>query len=329
MWILKTMYNELIDTSLSKIASKVETYKDDKTRSHKKCDYIELLTLLSSDELYLDYFLSRFYSEYSDRNDTLEDEQSQIDDNHQQEIIDLFEILQYRSRLYGESYPFEVDSNMIKLKDNISVRNKLYIILLSCANLTTFEKNLQSSLAEEFEHITYCAIKQYLPASFNVKKLGSNSDYIGNTRSKLKALGKDINLPTNDEQIDGISIHANKEKGVDLVAWYNFVDNIPNTLIFLIQCACGTDTQHKQAEPIGYDNYFYFNNKPIISLATPKSIVVKENYIKDMNEVSAGNILFFDRLRLIELIVDEDCVSSIKAFQLADRLISQTISVLD
>ena len=322
-------YNTLIEASLSKIASKVETYKGENSRTHKKCDYIELLTLLSSDELYKDYFLSRFYSEYSDRDDSLEEEQAQIDDTHQQEIIDLFEILQYRAQLYGESYPFEVDSNMIKLRTNISNRHKLYIVLLSCANLTTFEKNLHSSLAEEFEHITYCAIKQYLPTSFKVKKLGSNSDYTGNTRSKLKELGKDINLPTKDDQINGISINANKEKGVDLVAWYNFVDNIPNTLIFLIQCACGADTQHKQYEPIGYDNYFYFNNKPIISLATPKSIVIKENYIKDMNEVSAGDILFFDRLRLIELIENEECVSTIEAFKLADRLVSETISVLD
>lgn len=325
------MYNQLINTSISKIASKVETYKGDNGRSHKKCDYIELLTLLSSDELYKDNLLSRFYSEYRDRDDSPEEEQAEIDDKHQQEIINLFEILQYRSKLYGESYPFEIgsDSDMIKLKEEISDSHKLYIILLSCANLTTFEKNLQSSLADEFEHITYCAIKQYLPSSFKVKKLGSDSDYSGNTRDKLKELGKDINLPTNDEQIDGISILANKEKGVDLVAWYNFVDNIPNTLIFLIQCACGVDTQHKQYEPIGYDNYFYFNNKPIISLATPKSVVIKENHIKDMNEVSAGNILFFDRLRLIELIVDENCLSTIEAFRLADRLIDETISVLD
>lgn len=326
------MYNQLIDASLSTIASKVETYTDDNSRSHKKCDYIELLALLSSDELYKDDFLSRFYSEYSDRCEGSENEQASIDDNHQQELVNLFEILQYRSQLYGEDYPFDINSEMIKLKENISTKQKLYIILLSCANLTTFEKSLQYHLADEFEHITYCAIRQYLPSSFQVKKLGSNSDYTGNTRKKLKELGRDINLPTEDEQIDAIDIRANKEKGVDLVAWHSFVDNLPNTIILLIQCACGKDTLHKMYEPAAYMTYFNFSKfqkQPIISLATPKSVVIKPDFVKQMSEVAMGDILFFDRLRLMELIINDDCVIGIQAFSLADRLISETISVLD
>jgi hypothetical protein len=326
------MYNQLIDASLSTIASKVETYADDNSRSHKKCDYIELLALLSSDELYKDDFLSRFYRESSDRCEDSENEQASIDDGHQQELVNLFEILQYRSQLYAEDYPFDVNSEMIKLKENISTKQKLYIILLSCANLTTFEKSLQYHLADEFEHITYCAIRQYLPSSFQVKKLGSNSDYTGNTRKKLNDLGRDINLPTEDEQINAISIRANKEKGVDLVAWHSFIDNLPNTIILLIQCACGRDTLHKMYEPAAYMTYFNFSKfqkQPIISLATPKSVVIKSNFIKQMSEVAMGDILFFDRLRLMELIKNEKCVSSIEAFNLADRLVSETISVLD
>ena len=232
--------------------------------------------------------------------------------------------------LYGEEYPFEIQEDNIKLKENLSTKQKLYIILLSCANLTTFEKNLQSKLTDEFEHITYCAIKQYLPTSFNVKKLGSNSDYTGNTRSKLRALGRDINLNIYNEQIDNISINANKEKGVDLIAWYNFSDHIPNTLIFLIQCACGSDTYHKIYEPKRYLTYFNFNKmSPIIALSTPKSIVIKPNEIKDESEVLMGDTLYFDRLRLMNLVISVECIANIKAFLLADRLITESISILD
>jgi len=323
-------YNELVNHSFNSISEKIESYRGDNNTDHKKCDYIEILALLNSDELYHADLLSRFFGEYTDRDNSLEEEQSQISDNQEQELIDLFEILKYRVELYTEDYPFEIQNDHIKLKENLSTKQKLYIIILSCANLTTFEKNLQSKLTEEFEYITYCAIKQYLPASFNVKKLGSDSDYQGNTRAKLKALGKDINLNVNNEQIDNISIHANKEKGVDLIAWYNFTDHIPNTLIFLIQCACGQDTYHKIYEPKRYLTYFYFTQmSPIIALSTPKSIVIKPNEIKDQSEVLMGDTLYFDRLRLMELITDLECLNSINAFSLANRLISETISVLD
>lgn len=322
-------YSELIDNSLNSITTKIESYNGDNTTDHKKCDYIETLALLSSDELYIDDLLSRFFSEYSDRDNSLEEEQSEISDKHEQGLIDLFEILKYRQELYKEDYPFEITDNMIKLKDDLSNRQKLYIILLSCANLIFFEKNLQYKLTDEFEHITYCAIKQYLPHTFTIKKLGSNSDYRGNTREKLKALGKDINLRTEDEQIDAISSRANKEKGVDLIAWHSFIDNLPNTIILLIQCACGKDTLHKQHEPEAYKNYFIFKKQPIISLATPKSVVVKPDYIQNINEVAMGDILFFDRLRLMELILNMECLNNIKAFSLANRLISKNISILD
>jgi len=322
-------YNELIEHSMNSISTKIASYNGDNNTEHKKCDYIEILALLNSDELYKDDLLSRFFSEYSDRDDSPEENQAEISDKHEQELINLFEILKYRQELYGDEYPFILIDYMIKLKENLSHKQKLYIVLLSCANLTTFEKNLQFQLTDEFEHITYCAIRQYLPTSFIVKKLGSDSDYTGNTRDKLKALGQDINLRTEDEQIDAIPLRANKEKGVDLIAWHSFTDNVPNTIILLIQCACGKDTQHKQHEPEAYKNYFIFKKQPIITLATPKSVVIKPNYIQNMNEVAMGDILFFDRLRLMELVVNLECLNNLNAFSLADKLILETISVLD
>lgn len=324
-------YRELIEASLQEITSKIESYNSDNNTNHKKCDYVEILALLSSDELYKDDLISRFFGEYTDRDDSAEEEQAEISDKHQQFITDLFFILKYRQRLFGRNYPFVITDDMVKLRDDVSIKNKLYIILLCCANLTTFERSLQYKLTDEFEHITYCAIQQYLP-NLIVKKLGSNSDYTGNTRDKLRDLGNDINLPIYQDQIEGIPLRANKEKGVDLVAWYHFIDNIPNTLIFLIQCACGKDTRSKIYEPATYSTYFDFNKfqkDSIITLATPKVAITKEGYIENISQFTMRNSLYIDRLRLMQLIVDEACVSAIEAFQLADRLISERISVLD
>ncbi|MEA1919734.1 MAG: hypothetical protein U9N52_07835 [Campylobacterota bacterium] len=325
-------YSEIITKSLDNIHTKLSSYNNDNTKDHYKCDYIELLALLNTDELYKDDFLKRFFYEYEDRHEHAEEEQSEISEQQDREVNDLFTILKYRQTLYGEYYPFIVNEESILLKPSLDDMQTLYIVLLSCANLTSFEKDLQYRLADEFEHITYCAMKHYLPNSFEVKKLGSGSHYSGNTRNKLKELGNDLNVPVDNDQIDGIALRANKEKGVDLIAWYKFIDGLPNTIIFLIQCACGKDTVHKQYEPAAYYTYFNFlkyQKEPIITLATPKSVVIKEMHIQQISEVAMKDILYFDRLRIMELILDFNCISSLGSFNLAKELIDKRISVLD
>jgi len=331
-------YNDLINESLVNIHNKVQSYTGDNNTLHEKCDYIEILALLSSDEIYKNNVKARFFSEEEDRNEAdniQENEQTELDDRYEQSLIDFFEILLFRQSKFGESYPFKVDVEKIKLKDNPNEKQKLYIILLCCANLTTFERNLRSKLTNEFEEITYCAFKKYLPG-FEIKRLGYKSDYPGmNTQNKLRSLGSDLNVSPRERQIGGIPIGANKEKGVDLVAWYKFIDNLPNTMIFLIQCACGKDTTHKIHEPLNYNTYLdfaEFQKKPIVTLAVPKAILIGENKIEQIKDVAKDDSLYFDRLRLLEFCnigQDMSCIENINACHLANKLIDQTVTILD
>ncbi len=331
-------YNDLITESLANINDRVQSYTGDNNTLHKKCDYIEILALLSSDEIYKNNLKSRFFAEEEDRNEAdniQEEEQAELNDEQEQSLVDFFEILLFRQNMFGENYPFEVTTEQIKLKDNPNQKQKLYIILLCCANLTTFERSLRSKLTDEFEEITYCAFKKYLPG-FEIKRLGYKSDYPGmNTRNKLRNLGSDLNVAPRERQINGIPIGANKEKGVDLVAWYKFIDNLPNTMIFLIQCACGKDTEHKIHEPLNYCTYLdlaEFQKKPIITLAVPKAVLIGENKIEQIKDVAKDDSLYFDRLRLLEFCNIEDdmsCIEGINAFHLADKLIDEAMTILD
>lgn len=324
-------YDELVTKSLEKINERLSSYSNDETKDHYKCDYIELLALLNNEELNKADLFKRFFYEYEDRNNNEEEVQSEISEKHERTIDDLFEILKYRQSLYSTMYPFTVTEESITLKQELSNMHKLYLVLLSSANLSTFNKDLQFHLADEFEHITFCAMKQYLP-NFEIKRLGAKADYRGNTRNKLKLLGKDLKVPTYEDQIDGINLRASKEKGVDLVAWYKFKDSLPNSIIFLIQCACGKDTLHKQYEPAAYHTYFNFSKyqkDPIITLSTPKSVILKDMYIQQINEVAMKDVLYFDRIRLMELIQDIECVTSLNAFSLTEKLIDKEFSLLD
>ena len=323
-------FNEKIESSISNISTKIESYNDHLNIDHRKCDYIELLALLNKDELYEDDLLSRFYSEYSDRNEEREELKASSNDAQEKDLQILFNILKYRQSMFGQNYPFIITNDSIQLKDtnSLTIENKFYVLLLCCANLKKFNRSVQYRLTEEFEEITFTSIKKFLP-QFNLKRMGANADYVGNTKTKLKTLAEDLNIDTNDTQISNLAETASKEKGVDIFASKTFKDKIPNMLMLSIQCACGEDTSHKINEAENYHNYLHFRQfkiDPIIVLSVPKAISIGNKSIKDHLEVMKTNSLFFDRLRLMEYI---DTSTSLETLKLVDQLIEKTISIVD
>lgn len=334
--------NTIVRNSINSIENKIGPYNDKRGYKQRKCDYIEFLALLNTDELYREGLVYKFYAKGEDTlpenngdidpEDIKEGLKAELNDRYESEFIDLFNILKYRKNILEDNYPFIIKRNSIKLKPNLSSQHKLYLLLLCCADLVKFEKDMQYKLTDEFEHIIYCALKKLLPNHI-IKKLGSNSEYMGNTINKLKELGKDLNIPTYEDQIEEIDIGANKEKGVDLIAWYKFSDNIPNTMIYLVQCACGKDTLHKIIEPDSYRTYFNFDKfkkSPIITLAIPKAVNTGRDHIEQIRDVATKNSLYLDRFRIMELSDNESgCLEILESFKLVEALIDKTVSVLD
>lgn len=297
--------------------------------NNEKCDYIELKTILSSDELYINNSLSNsFYGSLEDNIDELnvaDKDKARLSDRHEEDLNGLFSILQHRHR-NQDLYPFDVDDKRIKLKHSLTEKQKIYLILLCCANLKFF-RDCQPILTNEFELITHCAIKNFLP-SFEVKKMGYKTDYTGNTKTKLKKLAKEIYISTYDKEIDKLPNKASKEKGVDLIAWHGFQNQVPNTVILLIQCACGKNIDNKKHEPSNYEAYLRygdFSTIAITSLSTPHASETHEyGDVESKIAFTTGPTLFFDRMRLLELINVEKCrlLDDIEqSMQLIDRIL--------
>ncbi|CAC9607488.1 hypothetical protein [uncultured Gammaproteobacteria bacterium] len=305
--------------------------------NNEKCDYIELRALTSADRIFIDNELSDML--FGPPEDNIRDEdKAELYDGNESQLLNLFSILEHRRDRVQENYPFDVENGGIFLKERLSNKQKIYLVLLCCANLKIF-RECQPLLTNEFESLTYYAIKGFLP-NFEIKKLGYQADYTGNTGDKLKDLSKDMHVPLYDNEINKISNNASKEKGVDLVAWYNFENKLPNTIIILIQCTCGRDTTRKQHETKKYGTFFDFGKygtNVIHSLSTPKSsethVLGDCETMSDFTNGGEGRTLFFDRNKLIQLIgtpndklFDGDISQSI---DLVNGLIERKLSVSD
>lgn len=94
---------------------------------------------------------------------------SEENDSDEIWIKEKFQICEYRAELLLEDYPFAINEKTICLKQDLTEKQKLYILLLLASNLDYLRK-LQSILTTDFERISYEVLKNYLPNKANWKK---------------------------------------------------------------------------------------------------------------------------------------------------------------
>ena len=274
---------------------------------HLYADYVEIISVFSngnwvSESDILDRLIDEgFLNKNEEDNDA--DRAGKSDEN-QVFVQDVFLILNDRRNLYGTDYPFTFRAHdKMRLNDNLDDRNKLYLILLFSSALNIF-KVFQPELTTEFEMISHEALKNFLPKHGIVKSFGKKSEYSGTAREKIIRLANDLNITIDYEAFDEISQRGNQEKGLDLIGWVPFNDQVANLITILCQCACGKEWNKKLNETERYENYFKFHRKkPIHSIFIPYSIV---NYQKKKfyhNDEFTDRLLF-ERNRILQLIGD-------------------------
>ncbi len=270
--------------------------------SHLTADYIELQSLFSADSLSHYDILSIYYDEgirisAIKKEDELGLVKAEENDNDEIWIKEQFQTCEYRAELLLEDYPFAIDKKTICLKQDLTEKQKLYILLLLASNLNYLNK-LQSVLTTDFERISYEVLKSYLPNNAIVKQFGKNSDYIGNAKEKIKGLAEDLNIRCNENLIEETST-GNQERGLDVIGWVPFNDEIPNLLTILGQCACGKEWYKKQFETKRYENYYIFHRKnPIHSMFIPYGLVKNSSSFYQSDELIDN--LLFERFRIME-----------------------------
>ena len=263
-------------------------------------DFIELLVLFSgSDGVSYGDIQDRFFGEL-DENST-----SEKNDKNESFIDSIYKIIDERMILYKDTYPFDKKDEVILLKKQLSIKQKIYLFLLLSSSLDIF-KSFNAELTTDFETLCYKVMQLYLPNAV-VKAFGKNSEYTGSAKVKIKKLAEDLGVSLDDYDFEQIGDRNSQERGLDIVGWLPFDDNCSNMIIFLGQCACGKQYESKQHDVRRFkNNYRYYKTKPQCTLFIPYSLInpgKRKFYHSDYIE---EGYLLFERKRILGLLEDAD-----------------------
>lgn len=258
-------------------------------------DFVEITSLFSNqDGITSGDIQDRFFGEK---------DYSSAESRDKDEIFlqNIFEIILERSLIYDEDYPYLYTENeVLVLKENLTLNNKIYISLLISCKLNIF-KDFKKDLTTDFETISFSTLKYFLPLNSIVKEFGENTEYQGNAIEKIKKLADDLDLGFDDYELSQINERNYKERGLDLIGWLPFNDNCGNKIIFLCQCACGKEYESKQHDTRRFENYLkFYKTKPQHTMFIPYSLInvrAKKFYHSDYIE---NEYLIFERKRIIE-----------------------------
>lgn len=237
------------------------------------------------------------------------------ENNEETELTLIINLLKYRANLFKDNYPFIVtSSNSIKLKEQLTINNKNYLVLLCSSNLNRF-REFTTPLTNDFEKLSAYSINNIFGDNAKLVEFGNNSDYKGlNSRSKLRKLAKEMNIEVEDDRIEKIPKKANKDKGSDLVTWIPFNDKKPIMFMMFIQCASGRNWKNKLSENRQINSYFKLGNcVTSYGVTVPFEFTTTDKEFEYFENIENTDNILFDRSRLLEYNnKDETVIDSIK-----------------
>lgn len=245
----------------------------------------------------------------------------------EERFISIFDVCRDRELLFEEEeYPFTIIRNQIKLKEKLSEKHKLYLLLLLCSNLNYF-KTLSPELTTDFELLSFFSLKAFLPEKSVVKSFGKNSEFNGNAKKKITDLAKQLHINIDTDKIESISENNSQERGLDVIGWMPFKDNIPNMLTILCQCACGKDWYKKQFDTQRFKGYFHWHTTPIHAMFIPYSLGMSNGLKFQQHDEILKEFIFFDRKRIIEQFDIIGFTDDIITFEAVERSLQDRIAV--
>lgn len=292
---------------------------------HIYADYVEIVSLFSNQNYVSTAdVLDRFRDEGIIMQQKNDEEQAGENDKNEKWINSIFQILNEREYLFSTDYPFEIlGNNKIKLKDQAQLtdKNRLYIFLLLASSLNVFDL-FESELTSEFELVCFHTLAKYLPSHATVKSFGKNSEYTGTAKEKITKLASDLKVNIDDNFLNKISHKGNQERGLDIVGWIPFSDNVSNHFSLFCQCACGKEWFKKLTETRRYERYYKFHcNKPNHAMFIPYSLInFQDSDFYQADELGTDTLLF-ERKRILNYIDDLAFFMSLNSKILVDNCI--------
>lgn len=290
-----------------------------KNETNLYADFVELLAIFSNgDGITYGDIQDRFFGEPD------ENSSSEKNDVNESFIDEIFAMIEERRFLYGSLYPFDIgNEQIISLKNDLSLSQKLYLFLLFSSSLDIF-KSFNSEITTDFEIVSCEAIRSFLPHAI-VIPFGKLSKYKGTAKEKIKKLADDIGLPTDDYEIGCIGERNVQERGLDIVSWIPFEDKCQNKIIFLCQCACGKQYESKQHDIRRFEHYYrFYRTKPLRTLFIPYSLINPKDGKFYHSDYIEDDYLLFERLRIVNLTKKkEDVLTLLKSTRLVERCIQE------
>ncbi|AFL83590.1 hypothetical protein Belba_0947 [Belliella baltica DSM 15883] len=323
-------FEEKLDSYFSKISIQLKestglTGNPAKHLLHIYADYVEVVSVFSNGTyISVTDILDRFKDEGLIHQKEKDSDQAEGNDENQTFVENIFRLILEREQLYGNDYPFLIrDSNKIIVKEiaELTLRNKLYFFLLFSSSLSLFNL-FQPELTKEFEFICFKALKNFLPNDSEVRSFGKNTTYSGTAITKIRQLASELNVDIDERALDQISHRGTQERGLDLIGWIRFTDNVPNLLTILAQCACGKEWYQKLRETERYNRYFDFHcSKPIHVMFVPYSIIDYNRSIFYQNDECNDRIIF-ERKRILDLSKNAEVYNELISGEFIERCIN-------
>ena len=269
----------------------------------------DVMDSIDEEEFSLDFLINFGIEETDDIEDTIGNNVSKTKDDIVKKIDDYFLNLAYRSDIFGDDYPFEIDldNSKISLKRIQSINQSLYGILLISSNLN-YSLEYMPFLTAQFEYFSIEVLRSLLPNNSTIHIYGKNNSgietpFVGKEINKLQLLSKELNISLTPNSTDKfISKFSTGDTGLDIVGWYNFEDNMASSIKYFAQCACGKEWIDKQFDVsmIKWSNFLNFLNDPIPMIIIPRSF--RDENGEWENPLKIYNTVLIDRLRLLKAI---------------------------
>lgn len=305
-------------------------------------DYLELLCIYSYDGVMskddmIDE-VRQIAEDYIDENSESEDndiDESELDLEWETRAYNWLEYFQNRKLVYSNYYPFEVDADLISLKQRITYKRKIYVSLLLSSNLNNSKSKSTQKLTSSFEYISLQAFKESLPKNaksflFGKNPLNKGRKYSSKLPKKIEKLGKELG---------GLEVTFNEEDfhpkdsgdgGLDIFGYIPLDNrNKRNVPLFFGQCACSKNWKKKihecDASTWKSNLNFSKSTEPSHMIFIPYSIRNIEGHW--INHRDHRNAVIFDRERIISNLNDGKQIffKKLPANEVVDNLIKHRV----
>lgn len=217
--------------------------------------------------------------------------------------------LSYRFASMGDMYPFIVEGDEIRLRDEQTNKHRVYIFTLCCSRLRSFIRirGAAQRWARGFAILCKYATQALLPAHGEVKIFDANSEdrrsYYGtDLRRALRVMGSDLGVKRVDEE-ECDRAGSSGDAGFDIIATVKFDDNLNCNFGILGQCGAqeeGWPKKTLEAHSINLTPYFH------TTFAYP-SVMFTPVFYRDSNgqwvtSRPTSGVILLDRLRTLFLL---------------------------